>query len=96
VVNGQPSDITQYRLFTVVDVSPQHLQMQQAWRDSHILQRLIKFCAVAGTTVLTLLVYRGNQIMIAQKTSPTKRLLFNITAWTTSLSAVAWLAANYF
>ena len=96
VVNGQPSDITQYRLFTVVDVSPQHLQMQQAWRDSQILQRLIKFCVVAGATVLTLLVYRGNQIMIAQKTSPTKRLLFNITAWTTSLSAVAWLADNYF
>ncbi|MFP6588519.1 MAG: hypothetical protein VB814_12770 [Pirellulaceae bacterium] len=96
VVNGQPSDITQYRLFTVVDVSPQHLQMQQAWRDSQILQRLIKFCAVAGTTVLTLLVYRGNQIMIAQKTSPTTRLLFNITAWTTSFSAVAFLATNYF
>ncbi len=96
VVNGQPSDITQYRLFTVVDVSPQHLQMQQAWRDSHILQRLIKFCAIAGTTVLTLLVYRGNQIMIVRKTSPTKRLLFNITAWTTSLSAVASLATNYF
>ncbi len=96
VVNGQPSDITQYRLFTVVDVSPQHLQMQQAWRDSHILQRLIKFCAVAGTTVLTLLVYRGNQIMIVRKTSPTKRLLFIITAWATSFSAVASLATNYF
>ena len=96
VVNGQPSDITQYRLFTYVDVSPQHLQMQQAWRDSHILQRLIKFCAIAGTTVLTLLVYRGNQIMIVRKTSPTKRLLFIITAWATSFSAVAFLAANYF
>jgi hypothetical protein len=96
VIDGRPSDITQYRLFTVVDVSQQHLQMQQAWRDSHILQRLIKFCAVAGTTVLTLLVFRGNQIMIAQKTSSTKRLLFNITTWTTSVSAVAWLADNYF
>ena len=96
VIDGRPSDITQYRLFTVVDVSTQHTQMQQAWRDSHILQRLIKFFAVAGTTVLTLLVFRGNQIMIAQKTSSTKRLLFNITTWTTSVSAVAWLADNYF
>jgi hypothetical protein len=96
VLEGQPSDITQYRLFTVVDVSPQHLQMQQAWRDSHILQRLIKFFAVAGTTVMTLLVFRGNQIMLAQKTSTTKRFVFNITAWTTSVSALAFLAANYF
>ena len=96
VVEGQPSDITQYRLFTVVDVSPLHLQMQQAWRDSHILRRLIKFFAVAGTTVVTLLVYRGNQIMTAQKTSTTKRLVFNITAWTASVSALAFLAANYF
>lgn len=96
VVDDQPSDITQYRLFTVVDVSEQHLQMQQAWRDSHILRRLIKFCAVAGTIVVTLLVYRGNQIMIAGKTALTKRLLFNTTAWTTSVSALAFLAANYF
>jgi len=96
VVKGQPSDITNYRLFTVVDASPQHLQMQQAWHDSHILQRLIQFCAVAGTTVLTLLVYRGNQIMIVRKTSLTNRLLFTITASTTSLSAVAFLANYYF
>ena len=96
VVDGQPSDITQYRLFTVVDVSAQHAQMQQAWRDSNILQQLIKFCAIAGTTVVTLLVYRGNQIMIVRKTSLTKRLFFNITAWTTSASVVAFLAANYF
>ena len=73
VIDGKPSDITQYRLFTVVDVSTQHLQMQQAWRDSHILRRLIKFLAVAGTTVLTLLTFRGNQIMISRKTSSTKR-----------------------
>lgn len=96
VIDGRPSDITQYRLFTVVDVSTQHTQMQQAWRDSHILQRLIKFFAVAGTTVLTLLVFRGNQIMIAQKTSSTKRLFFNITTWATSVSALAFLATNYF
>ena len=96
VIDGQRSDITQYRLFTVVDVSEQHLQMQQTWRDSHILQRLIKFCAVAGATVVTLLVYRGNQIMIVRKTSLTKRLSFNITAWTTSLCALASVAANYF
>jgi len=96
VIEGKPSDITQYRLFTVVDVSTQHLQMQQAWRDSHILQRLIKFFAIAGTTGLTLLVFRGNQIMIAQKTSSTKRLFFNITTWTTSVSALVFLAANYF
>ena len=96
VIDGQRSDITQYRLFTVVDVSEQHLQMQQTWRDSHILQRLIKFCAVAGATVVTLLVYRGNQIMIVRKTSLTKRLSFNITAWATSLSALVFLAANYF
>ena len=96
VIDGHPSDITQYRLFTVVDVSPQHLQMQQAWRDSHILKRLIKFCAVAGTTVVTLLVCRGNQIMIAQKTSTTKRLIFNASAWITSVSTVGFLAANYF
>jgi hypothetical protein len=70
--------------------------MQQAWRDSIILQRLIKFCAIAGTTIVTLLVYRGNQIMIVRKTSLTTRLLLNITAWTTSLSALAFLAANYF
>jgi len=96
VIDGKPSDITQYRLFTVVDVSTQHLQMQQAWRDSHILRRLIKFLAVAGTTVLTLLTFRGNQIMISRKTSSTKRLFFNITTWTTSVSALAFLAANYF
>jgi hypothetical protein len=96
VIDGKPSDITQYRLFTVVDVSTQHLQMQQVWRDFHILQRLIKFFAVAGTTVLTLLVFRGNQIMITQKTSSTKRFFFNITTWTTSVSALAFLAANYF
>ena len=96
VIDGQRSDITQYRLFTVVDVSEQHLQMQQTWRDSHILQRLIKFCAVAGATVVTLLVCRGNQIMIVRKTSLTKRLSFNITAWATSLSALVFLAANYF
>ena len=95
-IDGQPSDITQYRLFTVVDVSEQHLQMQQAWRDSHVLKRLIKFCAIAGTTVLTLLVYRSNQIMVVRKTSPAKRFVFNTTTWATSVSALAFLAANYF
>ena len=94
VISGTPSDITQYRLLTVIDVADIQALMTQAWDKTMARNRLTEYLMIVGILVTLLLTSRGNQAMTARDTRRSSRILFNSAVILSSCAALAIAAMS--
>jgi len=94
VIGGTPSDITQYRLLTVIDIADLQTTMTQSWDKTIAGNRLTEYLMIVGILVTLLLTSRGNQAMTVRDTRRSSRILFNSVVILSSGAALAYAAMS--